>query len=163
MSTLLLNATYEPLTIIPIRRALSLLTRGKAQPVGDDVIPVQTPTTIINVPKVLRLVYYVNVPRRRVRWSRKALFDRDNRRCAYCGDVKPLQQLTVDHITPRSQGGLTTWENTITACLVCNRRKGRCDPQQAAMPLLYKPTLPKGNVLVFSGQIPKAWALFFDV
>ena len=161
MTVLLLNVSYEPRGVITLKRAISLLHRGKVVPVGDTFEQVRTAHTVLNIPRVLRLIYYVNVPRTKARWSAKAMHKRDNHRCGYCGIQG--RELTVDHIVPKSKGGKNTWQNTISACGDCNRRKANRTPTQAGMPLLFQPGVPKGGLLVFSGSIPEDWAIYVEV
>lgn len=163
MTTLLLNATYEPLRILSLKRALSLIERGKVEPVGEAVQQIRTAQTIVCIPRVLRLVYYVNVPRKRPRWSAKETFERDNYTCAYCGKTGTKKTLTIDHIIPKSQGGGKDWSNLITACKRCNHHKANRTPEEANMPLLFQPEIPKGNMLVFSGKVPVEWAVYLNV
>ena len=83
MTVLLLNVSYEPRGVITLKRAISLLHRGKVVPVGDTFEQVRTAHTVLNIPRVLRLIYYVNVPRTKARWSAKAMHKRDNHRCGF--------------------------------------------------------------------------------
>ena len=115
---LLLNATYEPLTALPIRRALVMVLCGKADVVHDDPSGpvVHSANRVVTVPSVIRLRSYVRVPyRARVPMTRAALMHRDGFRCAYCG----AKADTVDHVVPRSRGGEHSWENCVAACSTC--------------------------------------------
>ena len=119
---LLLNSTYEPLTALPMRRAVVMLMCGKADVVHDDPSGpvIHSATRTIVVPSVIRLRSYVRVPyRARIPMTRAALMHRDRFRCAYCGGKAD----TVDHVVPRSRGGDHTWENCVAACSTCNHRK----------------------------------------
>ena len=119
---LLLNSTYEPLTALPMRRAVIMLLCGKADVVHDDPAGpvIHSATRAIVVPSVIRLRSYVRVPyRARVPMTRAALMHRDRFRCAYCG----AKADTVDHVVPRSRGGEHSWENCVAACSTCNHRK----------------------------------------
>jgi 5-methylcytosine-specific restriction endonuclease McrA len=102
----------------------------------------------IRAPRVIRLLRFDHAPRQAVRFNRKNLFARDNNRCQYCGDAFPASQLSFDHVTPRSRGGNTTWENVVTCCLSCNSRKGNRTPQEAGMKLHSTPSTPKENPLL---------------
>lgn len=102
----------------------------------------------IRAPRVIRLRGFDHAPRQTVRFNRKNLFARDNNRCQYCGDAFPSSQLSFDHVTPRSQGGMTSWENVVTCCLSCNSRKGNRTPQEAGMKLHTTPAKPKDNPLL---------------
>ena len=102
----------------------------------------------IQVPRVIRLYRYDRVPRQSLRFNRRNLFARDDHRCQYCGDMVPNNQLSFDHVVPRSHGGETTWENVVCACLSCNTKKGGRTPKEARMKLIRKPTKPKHNPLL---------------
>ena len=113
---LLLNSTYEPLTALPIRRAVVMLLCGKADVVHDDPggPVIHSASRVMVVPSVIRLRTYVRVPyRARIPMTRAALMHRDRFRCAYCGSKAD----TVDHVVPRSRGGEHSWENCVAACL----------------------------------------------
>lgn len=124
---LLLNATYEPLTALPMRRAVVLLVCGKAIAVnetldGNDSVAVvlHSAAAAVQVPSVIRLRNYVRVPyRARIPMTRAALMHRDRFRCAYCG----AKAETIDHVVPRSRGGAHSWENCVACCAGCNHRK----------------------------------------
>lgn len=119
---LLLNATYEPLTALPVRRAVVLLVCDKADSVHEDPLGqvIHSAGSSVQVPSVIRLRTYVRVPyRARIPMTRAALMHRDRFRCAYCGDKAE----TVDHVIPRSRGGEHSWENCVACCAPCNHRK----------------------------------------
>ena len=119
---LLLNSTYEPLTALPMRRAIIMVMCGKADVVHDDPLGpvIHSATRTIVVPSVIRLRTFVRVPyRARIPMTRAALMHRDRFRCAYCGGKAD----TVDHVIPRSRGGAHSWENCVAACSGCNHRK----------------------------------------
>lgn len=119
---LLLNATYEPLTALPARRAVVLMTCGKADTVHEDPLApvVHSAEWSVQLPSVIRLRNYVRVPyRARIPMTRAALMHRDRFRCAYCG----AKAETIDHVIPRSRGGEHTWENCVACCAPCNHRK----------------------------------------
>ncbi|MBJ8346764.1 HNH endonuclease [Antrihabitans sp. YC2-6] len=119
---LLLNATYEPLTALPVRRAVVLLVCDKALPVHEDPggPVIHSADRSVAVPSVIRLRNYVRVPyRARIPMTRAALMHRDRFRCAYCGGKAE----TIDHVVPRSRGGEHTWENCVASCAPCNHRK----------------------------------------
>jgi 5-methylcytosine-specific restriction endonuclease McrA len=169
---LLLNASYEPLAIITQRRALSLWLKGRVEAASLDSIELAGVTSTQHLPTVIRLRRFINVPRRRARWSRKAVLQRDQYTCAYCG-LRPgdqqrgrtmtKQDFTVDHILPVSRGGKNTWGNTICACPVCNQRKGNRMPHEANMKLRWEPKIPRVNYLVASGEVPTTWKIYLEV
>ena len=108
-SILLLNASYEPLTVVTLARAVKLLLRGRAEAVSDEHITVASAAETLAVPQVLRLKIYAHVPHRRTpAWTRRSVFERDDYTCAYCGRRYAARDLTVDHLIPVSQGGAAT-------------------------------------------------------
>jgi 5-methylcytosine-specific restriction endonuclease McrA len=102
----------------------------------------------IEAPRVVRLTRYDRVPRQGVRFNRRNLLARDNHQCQFCGQSFANAQLSMDHIVPRSRGGLTTWENVVCSCLRCNSRKGNRTPEEANMRLLRNPVRPRQNPLM---------------
>lgn len=156
---LLLNSTYEPLTALPIRRAIVLLLCGKAEVVHDDPAGpvVHSATRTISVPSVIRLRVFVRVPyRARVPMTRAALMHRDRFRCAYCGSKAD----TVDHVVPRSRGGQHTWENCVACCSMCNHRKADKLLSELGWTLGLVPMPPKGQhwrLLSTVKELDPAW------
>ena len=138
---LVLNASYEPLNITTWRRAVVMVLKGKAEGLEHDPDRRIREDTLL--PTVIRLRHFVRVPYKQLPLTRRNLFHRDGHRCQYCGSS--AEQLSVDHVVPRSRGGLDTWENVTTACLPCNVRKGNRTPREAAMPLLRPPHRPLGS------------------
>ena len=138
---LLLNASYEPLGVVTVPRAVRLVWRGSAEAVeldGDRVLRSQR--AAYPCPSVIRLVVYVNVRKRRGAGSlRTKVLMRDRYRCQYCGGRGTATDMTLDHILPRSRGGRTTPENLAACCRTCNNRKGDRTPAEARMPLLADP------------------------
>lgn len=138
--TLVLNASFEPLSTVSLRRAVVLVMQDKA--VVEQAHPglrVRASSIDLPVPQVIRLCRYVRVPfRQRAPWSRRGVLVRDRHRCAYCG----RRATTVDHVLPRSQGGGDTWLNTVASCAADNHRKADRTPVQAGMLLLTKPFEP---------------------
>ncbi|MCQ4046592.1 HNH endonuclease [Streptantibioticus rubrisoli] len=138
--TLVLNASFEPLSTVSLRRAVVLVMQGKA--VVEQAHPglrIRAAQVDVPVPRVIRLCRYVRVPfRQRAPWSRRGVLVRDRHRCAYCG----RRATTVDHVVPRSHGGRDTWLNTVAACAADNHRKADRTPEQAGMRLLAKPFEP---------------------
>lgn len=134
---LLLNATYEPIRVIPWQKAITLMLLGKAEVLEqhDDAM-VRSAQDAHEVPAVLRLIRRVRVPRKPVQFSRTNIYRRDGYECQYCAGTFGPSDLTFDHVLPRSRGGDTSWTNIVTCCQPCNRRKGNRTPDEAAMPLL---------------------------
>lgn len=142
-----LNASYESLGYTKMSRAVSLVLDGKAEVIEALEHTISSVSgTILQIPKVIRLLKYVSIPfvYSREFFSRQGLLKRDNYTCAYCGktDKDKGVQLTWDHILPRSRGGQDTWENAITACKSCNLKKANRTPEEAEMTLLFQPTVP---------------------
>ncbi|MEU5210465.1 HNH endonuclease [Streptomyces sp. NPDC020742] len=138
--TLVLNASFEPLATVSLRRAVVLVMQDKA--VVEQAHPglrIRAASTDVPVPQVIRLSRYVRVPfRKRAPWSRRGVLVRDQHRCAYCG----RRATTVDHVMPRSRGGGDTWLNTVASCAEDNHRKADRTPEQAGMALLRRPFEP---------------------
>ena len=140
--TLVLNASYEPLNITSWRRAITLMLKGKAESLEEDIS--QEIHHGKKLPTVIRLRYYVKVPFREVALTRKNILLRDNNSCQYCNYKG--SQLSIDHVLPRSRGGSDNWENVTTACLRCNIQKGNRTPEEANMNLKRKPYKPLSNL-----------------
>ena len=182
-SVLVLNRSYLPVHVTSVRRAFSLLYQGIAEVVGEqyetfnfdewsqlavarDMDAIGTARGLIRVPRVIVLVAFDRLPRRHVRFSRINLMARDNFQCQYCG-VKPTRsELNLDHVIPRALGGRSTWENVVTSCVDCNRRKGGSTPRQARMKLKRKPERPRWTPLMnlmFSSARYKEWRPFLSI
>ncbi|MEZ4618891.1 MAG: HNH endonuclease [Caldilineaceae bacterium] len=169
---LLLNASYEPLAVIPARRALSLLLRERVDAVTDELVKISTTANDLSIPTVLRLRHYVRVPQRGVRWSRRGIMRRDGFQCIYCGvrvgetksgAVITKADFTIDHVIPKSRGGRNTWGNTACACPSCNQRKGNRTPHEAGMPMLWEPKIPRVDYLVAMGEVPVSWKFYLEM
>jgi len=188
-SVLVLNRNYTAVRVVSARRAFSLLYRNCAEVIDAhdeewDVLDFQawvdrsqkrrvapgpidqfvcTPRFSILIPRVIRLVEYDKVPRREVKFSRRNILARDENRCQYCSKKLPTSQLSLDHVTPKSRGGKSTWTNVVTACTPCNTRKGGRMPWEASMKLRRNPAVPKKNPLLADKvQSPtyRMWRLF---
>lgn len=147
MRCLALNASYEPLTMVPVRRALRLVIDGKAVIVEAEGERVRSERLELPRPAVIRLVKFVHVPRRfRRQVTNTFLFARDDYRCQFCGrtqhELKVRECLTRDHLVPLSRGGSNAWTNVLTACSSCNTRKGNLLPEEAGMHPLRAPHEP---------------------
>jgi 5-methylcytosine-specific restriction endonuclease McrA len=155
---LVLNATYEPINVCTVRRAVVLLLKEKAEVIERAELELHSASCTIPRPVVIRLVAYVRVPRdtHRRKITRRAVFARDNWTCQYCG---ARSNLTVDHVVPRSKGGESSWDNIVASCAPCNRRKGNALPRQVGMRLLKQPRTPSPHVFIHvaSPTIPAAW------
>jgi 5-methylcytosine-specific restriction endonuclease McrA len=163
MSVLVLNASYEPLHVVSVRRAVVLLLKEKAQIVEAAEHVMRSEHQSFPMPLVIRLVTYIRIPRRwRPPVSRRAVLARDGYTCQYCGYQPGRHALTVDHVVPRSRGGQKTWENLVAACQTCNRRKGGRRPEEAGMRLLDAPAPPRYLALavVEGGVGHETWAKY---
>ncbi len=170
-SVLVLNRFYMAIRVVNVRRAMTLLYRGCAEVITieegsysnyefdawcevsqifalekqEDEDYLRGASFEIQVPRIVRLTRYDKLPRASVRFNRKNLFARDDHRCQYCGQSRPVSQLSLDHVVPRAHGGKTTWENIVCCCMQCNSRKGGRTPAQAGMKLLSQPAKPRSN------------------
>lgn len=165
MSVLVLNASYEPLHIVSVRRAVVLLLSEKAQVVEAAEAVLRSEHVAIPMPLVIRLVTYVRIPRRwRLPVSRRGVLARDCYTCQYCAGQPGKSHLTVDHVIPRSQGGGKSWENLVAACAPCNRRKGGRQPHEAGMRLISTPAMPRYVVLAFveTGSRHQVWQKYLE-
>lgn len=151
---LVLNASYEPLQIISVRRALVLLLQEKAELVEAAEQQLRACYLVLDVPLVIRLVRYIRIPPHlKLPCSRRGVLARDRDTCQYCGAQPGRPNLTIDHVIPRSQGGQTVWENVVAACRDCNRKKGGRTPEQARMPLHPRPRQPQYVAFALLGEM----------
>ncbi|HZD04963.1 MAG TPA: HNH endonuclease, partial [Longimicrobiales bacterium] len=156
MGCLALNASYEPLTLVPTRRAVRLVLDRKAEILEvDEARRFRSERRELPCPSVIRLVRYVHVPRRfRRQVTNTFLFARDDYCCMYCGrhrsQLRGRQFLTRDHVRPISRGGDNRWENVVTSCSPCNNRKGNRLPEEVGMALLTEPREPNYVHLVWA-------------
>jgi 5-methylcytosine-specific restriction endonuclease McrA len=148
LGCLALNASFEPLTMVPMRRALRLVIDGKAEIVeADSDRLVRSEHLSFPRPAIIRLTRFIHVPRRfRRQVTNTFLFARDGYRCQYCGrpgtELKPREALTRDHVVPMSRGGTNEWTNVVTACSPCNTRKANHMPEEIGMHPLHPPVEP---------------------
>lgn len=153
---LVLNASYEPLQIISVRRAVVLLLQEKAELVEATQQRLRASGIAFDTPLVIRLVRYIRIPHRlKLPCSRRGVLARDRDTCQYCGIQPGRAHLTIDHVVPRSQGGQTTWDNVVTACRECNRKKGGRTPEQAHMLLKIIPRQPQYVAFALLGEIER--------
>lgn len=154
---LVLNASYEPLSVVSTRRAVVLVLRGRATlVVGRDEHWASEHETFV-VPSVVRLTSFVRVPyRRTVPVTRRAVFGRDGHACQYCGGAAE----SLDHVLPRSRGGPHTWENVVACCRSCNIRKGDRLPGEAGLVLKVRPSAPRQYAWIYASAgytLDPAW------
>ena len=182
-SVLVLNRSYLPVHVTSARRAFTLLYQGIARVVNEqyqtfdfeewsqlavarDAEAVGTPSGRIRIPRVIALVAFDRLPKRHVRFSRITLMARDNFQCQYCGRRPHRAELNLDHVVPRSLGGRSTWENVVTSCVDCNRRKGGRTPRQAHLKLVKRPERPRWTPLanlMWSSVRYQEWRPFLSV
>jgi 5-methylcytosine-specific restriction endonuclease McrA len=158
---LVLNATFEPINVCTVRRAAVLLLKDKAEVIEHASWELRSENLTLPRPVVIRLVTYVKVPRdtHRRKITRRAVFARDQWTCQYCGS---RSNLTVDHVVPRSKGGGSSWDNIVTSCAPCNRRKGDALHGKVGMALRRVPRTPNPQVFIHvaSPTIPTAWRAY---
>ena len=136
---LVLNASYEPINICAARRAIVLVLKGIARTEEEDGFYLHAMSLTMRLPSVIRLLEYRRIPHQTWALSRKNILLRDRNACQYCGSVLHSSELTLDHVTPRSRGGLSSWENLVACCHPCNRHKGNQLPVEAGMKLMREP------------------------
>lgn len=170
-SVLVLNRLFVVVHVIPARRAFGLLYKSLAEVIDvedggfvaydfDGWVEISQLRRLqkkpdddwircvryeIQVPRVIRLLTYDRIPKDGVKFNRRNILARDSFRCQYCGKQFSANQLTLDHVVPRSRGGSTTWENVVAACVRCNLRKGDRTPSEAGMRLIRQPRRPDRN------------------
>ncbi len=130
--TLLLNASYEPITIVQWQRAMVLWCQGKVEIVETHDREVRAVTFSFRLPSIVRLLKYVHIRRQKeaVPFTRANIYARDRHACQYCGETFETEELTFDHVIPQAQGGAKSWFNIVTACVDCNRRKDNRTPAE---------------------------------
>lgn len=162
MNILVLNADYQPLNITTFRRGFNLVYKGKAEVVEyDKELDVVTETTYHKRPLVIRLIRYVYIKFKKVPLSRTNVYRRDGHKCAYCASV---DNLTLDHIIPKSRGGQNSWENLVTCCKRCNSIKDDRTPKEANMKLLVKPYKPTFSQFIdgMKGGMRETWGNYIN-
>ncbi len=153
---LMLNASFEPLCVVSVRRAVVLVLKEKAEIVSREHAELHAERFSMPVPTVIRLTHFVRVPyRSRVPLSRRAVFARDGQRCQYCN--RPAEN--IDHVIPRSRGGPHTWENVVASCRPCNARKENRFLHETDLRLRRRPVAPHATLWVVAtvGSIDPAW------
>jgi len=179
---LVLNRSYLPVHVTSVRRAFSLLYQGIAWAVDEQYRTfdfdswaelavsvnhdrIGLVSKAVRVPRVILLIAYDRVPKRHVRFSRHNIYARDRNTCQYCGRQFPRCELNLDHVIPRSRGGVAVWENVVCSCLKCNRKKGGRTPEEAGMRLLKPPTRPRWTPFTMDGfslRRYREWTPYLD-
>lgn len=182
-SVLVLNRSFFPVHVTSLKRAFCLLYRGVAKAVDQqyqtfdfeswqDLSAAVNDETVglvdrtIRVPRVILLSFYDRFPKREIRFSRLNILIRDNYTCQYCHRILKRHFLNLDHVIPRSRGGLTTWENVVASCMDCNCRKGGQLPEEAGLHLKRKPFKPHTfpfSLLLTKPNLHEAWKPFLNI
>ena len=136
---LVLNATFEPINVTAVRRAMVLMLKGVAQAEETSQTRVHSASRSLEVPSVIRLLAYRHIPQQTRALSRKNILLRDRNTCQFCKRILPASELTLDHVVPRSRGGRSSWENLVACCYQCNNRKGDRTPEEAGLALARRP------------------------
>lgn len=172
IAILLLNADMSALKTVSLQRAISLISKERADII--ESVPggkIRSPSVTLPLPSVLRLRKYVNVPKRKQVWSRRGVFNRDGWKCVYCNRSLDKNTATIDHIVPRIECkklGIkeSTWSNTCSSCESCNKRKSSRSLRDSGMKFFdpnYEPKTPRANYLIASGDIPSSWRVYLEV
>jgi 5-methylcytosine-specific restriction endonuclease McrA len=159
--TLLLNQGYEPIKIVSWQRAMTLITLDKVDVVEEYDAQIRAASLVIQIPSIVRLRKAYRRHAKPVKFSRVNIYARDDYRCQYCGARCAIDQLTYDHVIPRSRGGRTVWDNIVSCCYACNAKKANRTPAEARMTLRSVPDrptwMPAVQIRVSAKSIPDAW------
>lgn len=193
-SVLVLNKFFMALHVISAKRAFTLLCKDTAEvisldggkfnsynfdswkdvsiykaksglPEEDTTSWIRTVSFEIEVPKIIRLLFYDKLPQSNVKFNRRNIFARDENKCQYCGQRFPTSELSLDHIVPKAYNGKTTWTNIVCACTECNKKKGGRTPDQAGMKMIRKPVKPKHSPILslkLRSDKYRSWKQFLD-
>jgi len=159
---LVLNASYEPLSVVSIRRAVILVLKEKAEVIHEGDGALHSERVSMPIPSVIRLRRFVRVPyRTRVPLTRRAVFVRDGHRCQYCDAAAE----SIDHVVPTSRGGEHAWENVVACCRRCNSAKQDRLLHETGLALRHKPVAPKQTlwIVVAVGRVDPAWEQYLDL
>jgi hypothetical protein len=160
---LILNQDYRAVTVCTVQRAFLLVYLEKADLISEvEGARLRTISDDFAMPSIIRLKKYINIPYRGVVLSRNNIFKRDGSRCQYCGST---DNLTLDHVIPKSRGGSSNWDNLITACKTCNSKKGDFKPEEIAMHPYRRPFKPSFIMFLrdFSGPLQNDWAPYLEL
>jgi 5-methylcytosine-specific restriction endonuclease McrA len=159
--TLVLAQGYEPIQVVSWQRAITLVALDKVDVVSEYDAVVRAVSLAIKVPAVVRHRKAFHRRTTPVKFSRANIYARDDYRCQYCGVRCAIDELTYDHVVPRARGGRTTWDNIVSCCYACNRRKANRTPAEAGMALRALPQRPTWiratEIVIRSTSIPDAW------
>ena len=160
---LLLNASYEPLKIVNWQKAITLWCQGKVEVIAVHDREIRAVSVSFKLPSVIRLLRFVRIKRRYdyVPFSRANIYARDKHTCQYCGKTMSTTELTFDHVVPNTYGGRKDWENIVTCCVRCNRKKGGRTPNEAGMRLRRAPrrpsSAPAARITIGLRNAPESW------
>jgi len=158
---LLLNISYEPIKVIDWQKAITMLFLGKVEVIEEYGQKIHSVSFTIKLPSVVRLLKVVKRNKKPVKFSRQNIYARDRYKCQYCRTKFPPEDLTYDHVLPKSRGGKTEWTNIVTCCIDCNRKKGGRTPREASMKLIKKPVMPAWvpavRLTIGFTYVPQTW------
>lgn len=162
---LVLDAFYQPSRVVTWERAICMLYDGKAETVETTGEIIRSPSVSMEMPSIIRMTRKTRSRKVSIKFSRANMLLRDQHTCQYCGGVFEPSGLNYDHVTPRSRGGSTNWENIVMSCFDCNAKKGDRTPEQAKMPLLKQPKKPVWLPVVPKKfdlrTVPESWRPYF--
>lgn len=161
---LLLNNDFQVISFVNEKKAIKLLWKNKVDIISSwQDVSFRWINGIINFPAILKLKYYIKKTYKNLVFSRRAIFKRDGNFCQYCSRYLTPGEVTIDHIIPKSLGGISSFQNCITSCLECNRKKANRTPEQAQMATLKEPIAPSGYVFYMSDtdHWHPEWTFFF--
>lgn len=194
-SVLVLNKFFIAMNVISAKRAITLLYKNSAEVISidagrfnsynmdswqdvsllksnlglpeedDELSWIKTVSISIQVPKIIRLLFYENRPAWGVKFNRRNIFARDSNCCQYCGKRSPTPELSLDHVIPRARGGEATWTNIVCACTECNKKKGGRTPEEAGLRLIRRPFVPKHSPIItlkLGSDKYSSWKQFID-
>lgn len=194
-SVLVLNKFFIAMNVISAKRAITLLYKNSAEVISidagrfnsynmdswqdvsllksnlglpeedDELSWIKTVSISIQVPKIIRLLFYENRPAWGVKFNRRNIFARDSNCCQYCGKRHPTSELSLDHVIPRARGGEATWTNIVCACTECNKKKGGRTPEEAGLRLIRRPFVPKHSPIItlkLGSDKYSSWKQFID-
>jgi 5-methylcytosine-specific restriction endonuclease McrA len=168
LQTLVLNASYEVLRIVSWQKALQWMCLGKVEVIEEYDQDIRSVSFVVKAPAVVRFLRMVKPKYKGIRFNRINVYARDNWTCQYCNKKFKTEDLTIDHIIPRSQGGKSTWINCVCCCGTCNKRKADKSLKAANMVLAKEPVQPKQSdvftitVRIKNRKIPESWKNYID-
>jgi 5-methylcytosine-specific restriction endonuclease McrA len=162
MKVLVLNMDYSPINVTSLKKGFKLVFKGKAEVIShDENNPIDTDRKTYKRPSVIRLLRYIYIPFKKVQLTRTNIYRRDDHKCVYCGSKN---NLTLDHVLPKSRGGKNTWENLVTCCASCNVYKGDRIPEEMNMKMSHKPFKPTYLYFVEKIQMVNSdWKIFVGI